>query len=179
MLTWHNVWMARHGREMARSFKAAGQAVASGARNRMAALAVVVALAVLREGFEVVMFLYGVLATRWRDRHVGVRRRARRPGAWRAGLRRDLSRPRATFPAKYLFGVTGVLIAFLAAGMAAQAVNFLAQANCRHRARRDGLGHVVAALREQRARPRAAHADRLQRPPDAACSWSPISACWP
>ncbi len=32
-------------------------------------------------------------------------------------------------PERYLFGVTGVLIAFLAAGMAAQAVNFLEQAN--------------------------------------------------
>jgi high-affinity iron transporter len=62
MLTWHNVWMARHGRELAMSFKAAGQAVADG-RKSLAALAVVVALAVLREGFEVVMFLYGVLAT--------------------------------------------------------------------------------------------------------------------
>ena len=32
-------------------------------------------------------------------------------------------------PDRYLFGVTGVLIAFLAAGMAAQAINFLEQAN--------------------------------------------------
>ncbi len=62
MLTWHNVWMARHGRELAMSFKAAGQAVADG-RKSLVALAAVVALAVLREGFEVVMFLYGVLAT--------------------------------------------------------------------------------------------------------------------
>ena len=34
-----------------------------------------------------------------------------------------------TIPSRYLFGVTSVLIAFLAAGMAAQAIAFLEQAN--------------------------------------------------
>ena len=62
MLTWHNVWMARHGRELAAEFRTAGQAVAAGAKS-LFALAVVVCVAVLREGFEVVMFLYGVLAS--------------------------------------------------------------------------------------------------------------------
>jgi len=31
MLTWHNVWMASHGREMARELKAAGHQVRTGA----------------------------------------------------------------------------------------------------------------------------------------------------
>src|SRR3978361_1098448 len=62
MLTWHNVWMARHGRELAAEMRAAGEAVASG-RSSLAALAVVVGVAVLREGSEVVLFLYGILAS--------------------------------------------------------------------------------------------------------------------
>ena len=66
MLTWHNVWMARHGRELAAEFRAAGQAVAAGAKS-LFALAVVVCVAVLREGFEVVMFLYINFAIRERD----------------------------------------------------------------------------------------------------------------
>src|ERR1700761_9711287 len=41
MLGWHNVWMARHGRELASELKAAGQAVAAGSKTLMA-LAVVV-----------------------------------------------------------------------------------------------------------------------------------------
>src|ERR1700760_63269 len=41
MLTWHNVWMATHGREMARELKAAGLEVVSGKRT-LAALAIVV-----------------------------------------------------------------------------------------------------------------------------------------
>ena len=61
MLTWHNVWMASHGREMARELKAAGHEVVTGKRT-LAALGVVVGVAVLREGSEVVLFLYGIAA---------------------------------------------------------------------------------------------------------------------
>src|SRR5579859_7500874 len=61
MLTWHNVWMARHGREMAAELRAAGEAVVAGSKS-LAALGAVVAVAVLREGSEVVLFLYGVAA---------------------------------------------------------------------------------------------------------------------
>ena len=61
MLTWHNVWMSRHGRELVDELRAAGEAVAAGSKS-LFALAVVVAIAVLREGSEVVLFLYGVAA---------------------------------------------------------------------------------------------------------------------
>ena len=61
MLMWHTVWMARHGREMAVQMAAVGAAVSAGKRP-MTALVVVVGLAVLREGSEVVLFLYGILA---------------------------------------------------------------------------------------------------------------------
>ena len=60
MLSWHNVWMARHGREIATDMRKAGEAVRSGA-STIAGLAVVVAVAVLREGSEVALFLYGIL----------------------------------------------------------------------------------------------------------------------
>src|SRR5207245_6245799 len=62
MLMWHAAWMARHGREMAIEMAAVGEAVTAGKRP-MAALAMVVGLAVLREGAEVVLFLYGIVAT--------------------------------------------------------------------------------------------------------------------
>ena len=56
MLTWHNVWMARHGAELAGELRAAGRAVLDGSKSLLA-LAVVVGVAVLREGSEVVLFL--------------------------------------------------------------------------------------------------------------------------
>ena len=62
MLAWHILWMSRHGREMAQQMKAMGRAVSLGQRSLLA-LAVVVAVAVLREGAEVVLFLYGIAAS--------------------------------------------------------------------------------------------------------------------
>src|ERR1700730_13417794 len=59
MLAWHNVWMARHGREMAAHIKAVGEAVAAGHRS-LVALSIVVGVAVLREGAAIELLLYGV-----------------------------------------------------------------------------------------------------------------------
>src|SRR5258708_33653070 len=63
MLTWHNVWMARHGRELAAEMRAAGEAVAAG-RSSLFALAVVLGVAVLPGGGEGVPVLYVVPPTR-------------------------------------------------------------------------------------------------------------------
>ena len=86
MLTWHNVWMARHGSELAGELRAAGQAVVEGSKSLLA-LAVVVGVAVLREGSEVVLFLYGVSRPSERHRLERGARRLCRAGARRAGLR--------------------------------------------------------------------------------------------
>lgn len=126
MLTWHNVWMARHGRELAAELKAAGEAVVAGSKS-LAALAVVVAIAVLREGSEVVLFLYGVAAAQggasWGMAFggcIGLVLGSLVCLATYLGL--------VTIPTRYLFGVTSTLIALLAAGLAAQAIAFLQQA---------------------------------------------------
>jgi len=47
MLAWHNIWMARHGRQLALNARQMGTDVASGGRE-ISALALVVALAILR-----------------------------------------------------------------------------------------------------------------------------------
>ena len=61
MLTWHNVWMASHGRELAADVKRVGEAVRSGSQS-IFALGVVCAVAVMREGSEVALFMYGLVA---------------------------------------------------------------------------------------------------------------------
>ena len=127
MLTWHNVWMARHGRELAGEMRAVGEAVVHGSKS-LAALAIVVGVAVLREGFEVVLFLYGVVASEG-SANLGILLGGLAGLALGAlvcvlayyGLLR--------VPARHLFAVTTLLIAFLAAGMASQAVSFLERAN--------------------------------------------------
>jgi high-affinity iron transporter len=123
MLTWHNVWMASHGREMARELKAAGHQVVTGERT-LTALAIVVGVAVLREGSDVVLYLSGLAppgATTATGMvaggALGLVAGALVSGLMYFGL--------LTIPAGKLFQVTSGLITVLAAGMAAQAVIFL------------------------------------------------------
>jgi high-affinity iron transporter len=124
MLTWHNVWMAGHGREMARHMKSIGGAVSSGERP-LTALAVVVGVAVLREGSEVVLFLYGIAQSTTATGMLlggalGIAAGVSVSALMYFGL---LAIP----PAK-LFRTTAWLITLLAAGMAAQAVMFVQNA---------------------------------------------------
>jgi high-affinity iron transporter len=125
MLAWHNIWMSRHGRELAQELSAVGRAVAQGDRT-LIALSTVVGLAVLREGSEVALFLYGVLASGESASGVllgGI-----------MGLALGGATSLATFyglvaiPPRRLFAVTTTLITLLAAGLAAQAAAFLQQA---------------------------------------------------
>jgi high-affinity iron transporter len=127
MLTWHNVWMARHGREIAGEMRAVGKAVADGSKSLLA-LAVVVGVAVLREGTEVALFLYGVVASDGGPALslaigglIGLALGAAVCLLTYFGLMR--------IPPRALFAATTVLITLLAAGMAAQAVAFLERAN--------------------------------------------------
>ncbi len=127
MLTWHNVWMSRHGRELAAELRAAGEAVVAGSKS-LAALAIVVAIAVLREGSEIVLFLYGVAAAQ------GGASLAMAAGGFVGLILGSLVCVMTylgliTIPTRYLFGVTSALIALLAAGLAAQAIAFLEQAD--------------------------------------------------
>lgn len=126
MLAWHNVWMASHGRDMARDMKAVGHAVSTGSRP-LWVLAVVVGVAVLREGAETVLFLFGVAASGGDGLADTILGGAAGLGAGIAvgGL---LYAGLVAVPTRYLFGVTSWLITLLAAGMAAQAVAFLASA---------------------------------------------------
>jgi high-affinity iron transporter len=127
MLTWHNVWMARHGRQLASEMRAVGEAVVAGSRS-LAGLAIVVGVAVLREGVEVVLFLYGIAASEGGS-SMGILAGGM-AGLALGGMVCVLTYfGLLTIPSRYLFSVTNTMIALLAAGMAAQATAFLEQAN--------------------------------------------------
>ena len=127
MLSWHNIWMARHGRELSREMKALGSTVVAGDRTLLA-MSMVVAVAILREGSEVALFLFGIAASG-----------GGQPGSMLLGgllgvasgaaLSWLIYRGLMAIPTRSLFGVTNVLLALLAAGMAGQAAVYLANAN--------------------------------------------------
>jgi high-affinity iron transporter len=121
-LTWHNVWMAEHGRELVTEMRQVGADVSAG-RRPLAILAVVVFVAVMREGSEIVLFLYGIvvagtsMSSLLTGGVLGLLAGAALTGMSYYGL--------VALPTRYIFSVTSVLLALLAAGMAAQAVRFL------------------------------------------------------
>jgi high-affinity iron transporter len=127
MLGWHNVWMNRHGRELAATAACLGKAVAGGSRP-LYALALVVGIAVLREGSEIVLFLYGIAVAS------GAGGLAMLVGGL-LGLAGGVAIGSLIYfgllaiPVHRLFTVTSWLILLLAAGMASQGAAFLVQAN--------------------------------------------------
>ena len=127
MLAWHNIWMSAHGRELACHAQEVGGEIRNGSKA-LSVLLVVIAIAVLREGSETVLFLYGVALSG------GAGRAAMITGGalgllggvlvgWLlfAGLLR--------IPLKWFFSATSFLVLLLAAGMASQAARFLIQAD--------------------------------------------------
>lgn len=136
MLGWHNIWMARHGRQIGQDMHRLGRDVVSGSRS-LSALAIVVAVAVLREGSEVVLFLYGVVISSG-ESGLSLVLGGLLGLLLGAGMSALTYKGLAVIPPRHLFKVTSILIGFMAAGMAAQSVAFLEQADIA-----TGLGDVV------------------------------------
>jgi high-affinity iron transporter len=127
MLAWHNIWMSVHGRELSTNAKQVGHEIRSGTKA-LSVLLVVIAVAVLREGSETVLFLYGValsgensMGTMALGGVLGLAGGALVGYLLFAGLLR--------IPLRWFFTATSVLVLLLAAGMASQAARFLIQAN--------------------------------------------------
>ncbi len=127
MLAWHNIWMSVHGAELAAGARKVGREVLEG-RRELSAILLVIAIAVLREGSETALFLYGVLSAG----SVGAREIA---SGFAIGLAAGLGVGVVTYagivrvPMRWFFGVTSGLILLLAAAMAAQMARFLVQAD--------------------------------------------------
>ena len=126
MLGWHNVWMARSGREMASDMRLVGDAVRAGTRP-IVTLGVVVAAAVLREGSETVLFLYGIalaenhgLATMAVSAAIGL--------ALGCGVGTVVYFGLVSIPMRHLFAITSLIVVLLASGLAANAAGLLASA---------------------------------------------------
>lgn len=127
MLAWHNIWMSVHGREMAQQISRTARDINQGSRER-SVIFLVVALAVLREGSETVLFLYSIAS----GSEGGVRTTVLGGlGGLGAGalvgalLYAGLLR----VPVRLFFGTTGALVLLLAASMASQLARKLVQAD--------------------------------------------------
>lgn len=127
MLAWHNVWMSSHGAELANKARNVGASIREG-RSECSILLVVVGLAVLREGSETVLFLYGIAASEGggaREMLFGGLIGAFAGVAVGCSIYAGLLR----IPMRWFFAATGALVLLLAAGMASTAAHFLIQAD--------------------------------------------------
>ena len=126
MLAWHVAWMAQHAREMTAHLQDMGRSVALGTRS-VAVLGVAVALAVMREGSEVVLFLAGI-AMQHEDSALSLLVGGIGGLVLGAAVSAVVYFGLAAIPIGKLFRVTGLLLALLAAGLAAQAAHQLSNA---------------------------------------------------
>lgn len=123
----HNVWMSAHGTALAAGARRIGEEVTSG-RRELSAVFVIIALAVLREGSESALFLYGLTsgesasgAAVLAGGALGLLAGAALGLLIYAGMLR--------IPLRWFFTVTSALILLLAAGMASRMASFLVQAD--------------------------------------------------
>jgi high-affinity iron transporter len=125
MLAWHNIWMASHGAEMASKAKRVGSDIKNG-KQELSAVAIVVALAVLREGAETALFLHGIASGSGDGAKLvffggilGLVAGAVSGMVIYKGLLR--------IPVRWFFSITGSLLLLLAAGLASQLARVLIQ----------------------------------------------------
>jgi high-affinity iron transporter len=126
MLAWHVVWMSEHARELTARLRHLGHAVASGTAS-VTALGAVVALAVMREGSEVVLFLAGI-AMQGNDGQSALLLGSLGGLVLASAISAMIYLGLAAIPLRRVFSVTGALVTLLAAGLAAQGVHQLSNA---------------------------------------------------
>lgn len=127
MLAWHNIWMSSHGKALAVSVSTMGTDIREG-RSECSALFLIVGLAVLREGSESVLFLYGIAASEVNGQTgmlLGGLIGALAGVATGYGIYAGLVK----LPVRWFFNATSALVLLLAASMASQAAHFMIQAD--------------------------------------------------
>lgn len=125
MLAWHNIWMSRHGRQAAVRIGLVSSQITGGSRPVLA-LAVIVGIAVLREGSELVLFLWAIAASGGAATGMATGAGVGFAGGALVGVLMYYGLLR--IPLRYFFSVTCWMLLLLAAGLAAQAAGFLNQA---------------------------------------------------
>jgi high-affinity iron transporter len=127
MLAWHHIWMSTHGAELARDARKLGTEVKDGQRE-LSAVAILVALTVLREGAESVLFLHG-MATGGNSSLTDIVAGGALGLAGGAVIGMIMYLGLMRIPLRWFFSITGAMLVLLAAGLSGQMAKFLIQAD--------------------------------------------------
>lgn len=123
MIVWTVVWMQSHGRALAQKMKQVGKAVSDG-DTPLYSLAVVVSLAMWREGAEIVLFMAGIISSSG-ESIFAVLAGGVAGAAFAIAIGILLYFGLIKLSSKHLFRVTSWLLILLACGMSAQIAGFL------------------------------------------------------
>lgn len=127
MLLWHCIWVATHSKDMATEARRLGTSVQQGQRKPWALLTAV-ALAVLREGAETVLFVGGALTGSSGASTLDVVLSCIVGVGLGVGAGTIIYGGLSRIPTRHVFTATNVLIAILAGSIASQLVKALTQA---------------------------------------------------
>ncbi len=125
VIGWTAIWMRKHFRDMTSHIRKVGENVTHGTMP-LYSLSLVIGLAVLREGAEIVLFIYGMILSGQESRSI--------VGGGAIGLFCGilfgvlLYMGLLKMSAKYMFKVTNGLLILLVAGLAGQGASFLSAA---------------------------------------------------
>ncbi|WP_133012369.1 FTR1 family iron permease [Marinomonas flavescens] len=124
MLAWQNIWMSVKGREIAEKTKQEMQVMLLDNKGSFA-IVIVIAIAVLREGSEVVLFLYSLFLSSSLTENsmllgglLGT--------ALGVLVTYSLYRGIVMIPLRYIFSSSNFILSLIAAGLSSQAVGILA-----------------------------------------------------
>lgn len=126
LIAWTTIWMKKHGKAISQHFKLLGTHLSQG-HKPLYTLSIVLAIAMLREGSEMVLFTYGIRAAGESVFHIFL--------GWIMGATLGiivgimLYYGLIKISIKYVFSVTSWLLVFMAAGMISQAIGYLSAAD--------------------------------------------------
>ena len=127
MLLWHCIWVTTHSHEMSGEARRLGASVEEGQR-KPCALRAAVALAVLREGAETVLFVGGALTGAGDTSRAEVIASCATGVGLGVGAGWLIYGGLSRIPTRHVFAATNVLVALLAGSIASQLVKALTQA---------------------------------------------------
>jgi len=122
---WTVIWMKSHAREMVAHFREVGQEVIAGKSPKIS-LSVVIGLAILREGSEIVLFIYGMILSHQSASSIIAGSTIGLVLGTIVGWM--LYQGLIKISTKYMLKVTGWLLILLVAGLSSQGASYLSAA---------------------------------------------------
>lgn len=125
IIAWTALWMNKNARNMVSEIKNKSGKIVEGQLPKFT-LSAIIALAVLREGAEIVLFTYGMIASGQSLTNIALGSAAGLTSG--AALGALLYFGLVSIPTKYVFKITTYLLMFLSAGMASVGAKYLVAA---------------------------------------------------